>query len=143
MDIDSDHLSIPEQKYACVIKMPAGEFQRICRDLSVLGDTCVIKCSKEGIKFSVAGDLGTGSITHKHGAGASSDKPDEGVYITCDATVELTFALRYLNFFCKATPLSPVVSLSMSEDVPLVVEYPLEGMGHVRYFLAPKIDDEA
>ena len=40
MDIDSEHLGIPEQEYKCVIKMPSSEFQRICRDLSVLGDTC-------------------------------------------------------------------------------------------------------
>lgn len=144
MDIDAEHLGIPDQKYACVTKMPSGEFQRICRDLAVIGDTCVIKCSKDGIKFSVAGDMGTGSITHKHGAGASSDKPDAGVFIACEESVELTFALRYLNFFAKATPLSPVVKLSMSQDVPLVVEYPLgDSMGHVSYYLAPKIDEEA
>ena len=33
--------------------------------------------------------------------------------------VSLTFALRYLNYFAKATPLSPQVTLSMSQDVPL------------------------
>lgn len=40
MDIDSEHLTVPEQTYACTVKMPANEFQRICRDLAVLGDTC-------------------------------------------------------------------------------------------------------
>jgi len=49
---------------------------------------------------------------------------------------------RYLNSFTKATPLGPTVSLSMSPDVPVVVEYPIEGNGYVRYYLAPKIDDE-
>ena len=29
MDIDSEHLGIPETDYACVIKMPAGEFARV------------------------------------------------------------------------------------------------------------------
>ena len=58
--------------------------------------------------------------------------------------VTLTFALRYLNFFCKATPLSPQVTLSMSADVPLVVEYKIgDNAGYVRYYLAPKIEDEA
>lgn len=40
MDIDSEHLGIPETEYKCIVKMPAGEFQRIVRDVSVLGDTC-------------------------------------------------------------------------------------------------------
>lgn len=30
----------------------------------------------------------------------------------------------------------------MSHDVPLVVEYKIADMGHIRYYLAPKIDDE-
>ena len=33
--------------------------------------------------------------------------------------VSLTFALRYLNFFTKATSLSDSVTISMSKDVPL------------------------
>jgi len=142
MDLDAEALNIPEETYMCVIKMPSTEFQRICRDLAVLGDTCVIECTKEGIKFSVAGDMGTGSITHKHGSGASSDKPDEGTFISSEKKVELTFALRYLNFFAKATPLSSQVVLQMSPDVPIVVEYNLGPIGHLKYFLAPKIDEE-
>lgn len=30
----------------------------------------------------------------------------------------------------------------MSKDLPVVVEYRIAEMGHVRYYLAPKIDDE-
>ena len=64
--------------------------------------------------------------------------------INIDEPVTLTFALRYLNFFTKATPLSNTVSLSLSPNVPLVTEYTVgEDMGYVRYYLAPKIDDEA
>ncbi len=55
--------------------------------------------------------------------------------------VELTFALQYLNSFTKATPLSPTVSLHMSKEVPLMVEYAIENMGHMRFYLAPKIDE--
>lgn len=30
----------------------------------------------------------------------------------------------------------------MSSDVPLVVEYKIGDIGHIRYYLAPKIEDE-
>ena len=30
----------------------------------------------------------------------------------------------------------------MSKDVPLVVEYRIEELGHIRFYLAPKIEDE-
>lgn len=34
------------------------------------------------------------------------------------------------------------VQLSMSADVPLVVEYRIPDIGHIRYYLAPKIEEE-
>ena len=33
MDIDSEHLGIPETDYKCVVKMPSSEFQRICKEM--------------------------------------------------------------------------------------------------------------
>ena len=50
---------------------------------------------------------------------ASTDKEEESVVVDMNEAVCLTFALRYLNFFAKATPLSAQVRLSMSKDVPL------------------------
>ena len=142
MDIDSEHLGIPETDYKAAVKMPAAEFQRICRDLAVLGDTVTISVTKEGVKFSVTGELGSGNMTIR--ANTSVDtKEEEQVEVTYDEPVSLNFALRYLNFFTKATPLSGTVLLSLSKDVPLVVEYRLEELGHIRYYLAPKIEDEA
>ena len=48
---------------------------------------------------------------------------------------------RYLNMFTKASCLAGQVSLSMSPDVLLVVEYNIGEIGQVRYNLAPKIED--
>jgi len=40
--------------------MPSSEFARICRDLSQFGESIIIACTKEGIKFSTSGDIGSG-----------------------------------------------------------------------------------
>ncbi|GFH58581.1 pcna-like protein [Chaetoceros tenuissimus] len=140
MDIDAEPLGIPDTEYQCTIRMPSGEFQRIIRDLQVLGDTCVISCTKEGVRFSVSGDLGTGNVLLRNNA---AEKEEDQVIIEMEEPVELTFALRYLNFFTKATSLGGSVILSMSPEVPVVVEYPIEEFGHIKYYLAPKIDDDA
>jgi proliferating cell nuclear antigen len=65
MDIDSEHLGIPDTEYRCVVKMSSAEFQRICREIAIIGDTVKISASKDGIKFSVAGDMGTGKLINK------------------------------------------------------------------------------
>ena len=140
MDIDSEHLGIPETEYKCNVRLPSAEFQRIIRDLGVLGDTCSISVTKEGIKFSSSGDLGTGNIILKHNT--TVDKDEEAVVIDMQEPVELNFAIRYLNLFTKATALGPTVTLSMSPEVPVVIEYPISSFGYIRYYLAPKIDED-
>lgn len=97
--------------------MPSNKFQRICRDLSLIGDAVVITCTKSGIEFSAAGDLANGSI--RLSQTSSIDKPEESVTISMQEAITQTFALKYLNQFAKATPLSPQVTLSLSPDVPL------------------------
>ena len=139
MDINEDQLGIPDCTYKCTVKMPSTEFQRIVRDMMTLGDTCVISVTKEGIRFSVTGELGTGNVLIR--ANNESEKEEEQVIIDMDEPVELTFALRYLNLFTKATSLGPSVVISMSPDVPIVVEYPIAEIGYVKYYLAPKIDE--
>lgn len=72
MAIDSESLGIPDTKYNCTVQMPSGEFQRIVRDLGVIGDTCTIACTKEGVTFSVSGDTGSGSVTRRQNTNADN-----------------------------------------------------------------------
>ncbi|KAJ5219305.1 uncharacterized protein N7498_001404 [Penicillium cinerascens] len=139
MDIDQEHLAIPETEYAATVEMPAMEFQRICRDLNALSESVVIEASKEGVKFSCSGDIGNGSVTIRQHTNV--DKPDQNVSISLSEPVALTFSLKYLVNFCKASNLSSSVKLHLSQEVPLLVEYGL-GSGHLRFYLAPKIGDE-
>ncbi|KAG1670861.1 Proliferating cell nuclear antigen [Nymphon striatum] len=254
MDIDAEHLGIPDTDYKCIVKMPSVEFQRICRDLSQLGDSVTISCTKSGVGFSCSGDTGSvdlfgpllseeekdnaanqwlplkneiasnlnrtlseayesvladnqndsltailpiinvmltispstaqcergfsamnglktqyrtslnqNSLSHLMRVkvdgpsvkdfnptdstvnltqSSNVDKEDEAVTIEMTDPISLTFALRYLNSFTKATALSGSVNLSMNPEVPLVVEYKMEDVGYIRYYLAPKIEDD-
>lgn len=140
MNLDQEHLGIPETDYSCVVRMPSMEFARICRDLAQFSESMLICCTKEGVKFSASGDVGSANV--KLAQTSSVDKEEEAVIIEMQEPVTLTFACRYLNAFTKATPLSAQVQLSMSADVPLVVEYRIQELGYIRYYLAPKIEDD-
>lgn len=39
MDIDQEHLGIPDTEYSATITLPSAEFQKICRDLSQLSES--------------------------------------------------------------------------------------------------------
>lgn len=103
---------------------------------SILTVLVVIEATKEGVKFSCQGDIGSGSVTIRQHTNV--DKPDQNVTLALAEPVALTFSLKYLVNFCKATNLSSKVKLCLSQEVPLLVEYDL-GCGHLRFYLAPKV----
>ena len=68
------------------------------------------------------------------------DKPEEDVKIEMSEPVSLTFSLKYLTNFCKASGLSHSVKLCLSSEVPLLVEYNLgDNNSYLRFYLAPKV----
>ncbi|KAJ2900287.1 hypothetical protein MKZ38_002505 [Zalerion maritima] len=140
MDIDQEHLGIPETEYASTIAMPSAEFRRICNDLNAVSESVTIEASKEGVKFSCNGDIGNGSVTLRQHTDV--EKPDTNIEIELTEPVSLTFSLKYLTNFCKASGLSTQVKICLSNEVPLLVEYNLSGSSFLRFYLAPKIGDE-
>jgi proliferating cell nuclear antigen len=44
--------------------------------------------------------------------------------------------------FNKAAPLTSHTNLCLHSEQPLVVEYRIENLGVLKYYLAPKISDE-
>ena len=208
MDIDQETLGIPDTDYDAKITLSSGEFGRICRDLSQLGESVRIEVSKEGVRFISEGDAANGSI-HLRPAGdkvrsmaevddskkvkkekikveddedaqmvedtASDDDAEEkgdededgeeedssnkkrkrskkeepkrktkktkkdddedeeeGVVIAMSQHVSLTFSLKYLVNFSKSGALCHRVSLSMSNDVPLLVSKSSFSAPHAR-----------
>ncbi|CAE8607990.1 unnamed protein product [Polarella glacialis] len=140
MQIESEHMEIPEQHYKVSDRMPSSEFQKICRDLKEFGETIQLSASKDGLKFSVQGDIGAGNVLLKPREG---ENPGEKVTLTVQEPVTATFALRYLVNFAKAAPLCSTVELGLGPDAPLMVKYDLDVAenGHMQFYLAPKIDE--
>ena len=165
LTIDSENLDIVDTDYNVIIKLPSAKFQRICRDLSHIGDKVVIAVTKSEVQFSAKGDQSSGSICLS--PISNTDKPEETVQISMNKAITQTFTLKYLLQFAKATPLCGQVTLSLSSDGPfgqvtvsksnastkliyvlfLVAEYAVLNelaarIGRIRFFLASKIDDD-
>merc|ERR1712087_954837 len=88
MQIESEHMEIPEQHYKVLVKLPSAELQKICRDLKEFGETMQVQASKEGIRFSVQGDVGTGNVMLKP---REAEKPEDRVALTVHEPVAATF----------------------------------------------------
>eukprot|EP00767_Chilomastix_cuspidata_P006581 gnl/Chilomastix_cuspidata/699.p2 GENE.gnl/Chilomastix_cuspidata/699~~gnl/Chilomastix_cuspidata/699.p2 ORF type:complete len:328 (-),score=170.61 gnl/Chilomastix_cuspidata/699:78-1061(-) len=147
MEIDARQFQIPDTDYAATVQMAAAEFQRIVRDMASLGDSLAIRTSKAGVRFSVRETEGTSGevfITPEDDAYGAEDSDDGDAVRTVvqakGGETDLTFSVRYLLIFTKATPLSDRVKLEMTEGIPISVTYPIPGKGHISYALAPKAD---
>lgn len=140
MQIESEHMDIPQQKYKVVANIPSADFGKICRDLKEFGETMTIEATKDHIKFSVHGDHGTGNVVMKP---RDAEKSEDRVALRVDEPVSANFALRYLVTFGKAAPLAGSVELGLDADAPLLVKYVVESAdkGHMQFYLAPKIDE--
>lgn len=150
MEIDQEALGIPDNEYDCVLSLKSSEFQKVIKNLKDLGDSCEIKVTKNDVTFSVSGEIGSSSVKLK--------KKEGSIDIKVDEPISLKYAIRYLSDFAKATPLSDNVVISMSPDLPLVVYYDIVSevtkddpnnesnsnydVGYIKYYLAPKIDED-
>ena len=134
--IDSEHLAIPETEYQSVVTINSNEYSKICKELFSLSETVQIATSPEAVIFSVEGEVGSGSVKLGNNEGAEQT--------TLEVTEQVTqqFALRYLNMFNKAATISNFTRLCLHQEQPLVVEFKIDNLGVLKYFLAPKISDE-
>ncbi len=67
-----------------------------CRDLSTIGDTVLMSVSKEGIKFSSSGDIGSANITVRQAI--SAHQADMGAIEI--ATMQALYVWLKYGAFC-------------------------------------------
>lgn len=135
MDIDAEYIEVPDLACDCNLRIPTVEFQKIVRDLSIVGDTCELRVDKEGVVFTASGDMGDASFALVRGR-----EEKEDVFIEGEGRGR--FSTKYLQLFAKATPLCRSLSMNLPVGAPLCLEYRMAELGTLRYYLAPKIEDD-
>ena len=134
LDIDNEDLAIPDVDINCIITMPSNDFQRMCRDMSNIGDTVEITSNDEGLWFRCDGDFAKQETLigeRKHGL--IFNKKDNDV-------ITGKYALKYINLFTKSTNLCNTIELYLKPAYPLILKYNVANLGEIRFCLAPKCD---
>ncbi|PON36309.1 Proliferating cell nuclear antigen, PCNA [Parasponia andersonii] len=81
MDIDSEHLGIPEAEFQAIVRMPSAEFARIFA--RILAPLVIL----------VVGDIGTGNIVCRQNP--SVDKPEEATIIEMEGPKKRIWKLKW------------------------------------------------
>lgn len=155
MQIDSEHLGVPETDFAATILLPARNFAKVVTDLGQFADssetilhwrTHVLSSSVTSLVefscmflvcmsdvFAVIIEVNPKGVKFSakgdFGSGNVYYKSRSGetpdVEVKTDSTTTLSFASRYLTYFTKAAPLSGQVQLCLSPGQPLEVTFRL------------------
>jgi len=118
------------------IDIPSEAFARACSELRAVGPYACISACSEKVTFTAQGGAARGSVALRCGlATASTRVRMHGK----KKRVHQLFSLDHLQCFARATPLASRVSISMTCDEALLVEYRVRHKsGRIRYLLAPR-----
>jgi len=78
----------------------------------------------------------------KEDTAATEKSEDTGVHVELEENVTLSFPLRYFTIFARGGSLSDRVVLHMAKDCPCLVEYQISGLGFLRFYSAPKVNED-
>lgn len=131
MEIDTEFLEVPSMDYDCKIKMPCTKFQKIFKDLAQMGEECEICITNDSVSFETSGD-------NMKAKSVFTENDD----IKFSGESKSKYSIRYFQIFSKASPLCTDVTMEISSGVPVFVDFVMTDGSSVKFYLAPKIEDE-
>jgi proliferating cell nuclear antigen len=139
MDIDATVLEVPDKVYQADIVMPSEKFRGLVQQLCIFSDMVTFKCNEDGVGLSAKGDIGE----------MTAQINEEDIYeyaIEEGGDLSVSYGLSFVERVCAFSKLSDDITIHCSAGVPMKLSYSLDdsndGGNFVRFFLAPKIDDE-
>ena len=135
MDIDIESINIPDVKTEIIVTIPSVDLHRITRDISNLSDTVQISAKDNILQLSCEGDFASqvtrlGSAEHGLTFRTSGESEE----------IVAKYNVKYINTFCKASSVSPIMEILLKKNYPLIMKFPVS-LGVIQFALAPKVED--
>lgn len=129
--------SLENITYTNSVTLPMGYLEEAIKDADVYSDTVIISLNEQSLNFKSEGNVGETECV--------LDKADS--FLTNFVATEEasgSFALRFLGHMLKvnSVPNVNLVELAVSGEQPLRATFNIMGASYIKYFLAPRIEDE-
>ena len=136
MELECEIMGIPEIEYNAEMSLPSSNFAAIINQLQFFGDNLEFYCTEETIQlYSTSQDQGKMAVEIKIDD-LNSFSIDEG------SSMKMSFSLRYLHIICMYNKLSKEIEIKLHHEYPLRIDYNIGDGAIMRFFLAPKINDD-
>jgi proliferating cell nuclear antigen len=139
IDVNDQPLSDPDLNYPYQIQMPSADLQSIVTNLkNVGGETVRIVFHKDTLQFYTKGELSSSDLTrsrtnHEDTSLKIQKNIDDDVGI-----IEIYVLLEKLVEFSKCYCLSPIVTIYLQNDFPLIFEYDVGSLGIIHLGVSPR-----
>ena len=150
MDIDSEHMGIPETEYDLEFTISSKKMKSIIDELTHFGDTIKISYDNKNDNVHFEADTeAEGSMKLN-----ASINDFDSCTVDDEAVIMSSYASRFIQFMTHFHKLNKTCTLFIQSGIPMQFKYPLdtlenneeeielEKQNYVRFFLAPKIDDQ-
>ena len=129
LDINESRIEVPSVTMTSVTTLPSADFQRLCRDMSNIGQDIEITRVGNELRLRCEGDFANQET--------SIETPEESPEITG------LYSLRYLNIFTKATSMCASVQIMQEEGNRfLILKYNVANLGELKFYLATKVSED-
>lgn len=135
MSLIMDVVDITAMNYQAEITMQSSVLSNIIAQLRMFGDTVAITCCEERAQLASSNELGKMAVD-------VSIEDMTGYAIEEDAVVSATYSLNYMHAFLTYNKISKYIDVKISNNCPLQLIYWVGVDASLRFFLAPKIDDD-
>lgn len=134
LDRDEPDIQLPDTEFSTHITMPSLDFQKICRDMTLLGaKTVEIKNVSSTLTFGCKGHFASRTTIMGDSENEFSIQKKENSEI-----VTGNFSLPHLVLFTKCTNLCNNLEIHMKNDWFLMIQYVVANLGQVRLCLMPQ-----
>ena len=138
LDISGDELNIPPAKFETELTLPSGDFQKLIRDMTNIGENIEIKSVGNSLILGCEGDFASQETVLQETQGGLSFSKSSGP----EYPIQGYFSLKYLLLFTKCTNLCNLIHVYIKSDYPLVIKYDVANLGHIKLCLSPNVDTD-
>jgi proliferating cell nuclear antigen PCNA len=134
MDIDMDRLHIPTMDYEVDIEMDSKKFKNLIDELANFNETLNIVCNENQVVLESSSSEGTMNVV------ITTDDIDL-LAVVEGKEINASFGIKYIAQMCQFHKLTTNCAIHITEDMPLQLKYKIDDECMMRFYLAPKIND--
>jgi len=134
INMQEERQKVPDLDFKCRIEMPSILFDEAIDDMDVVSDSVAFEIENNTLNIQAAGNISTAKVSFMN---------NDIVRVTSkEEVVRSRYSIEYLKKIIKGSKLSDSVTLLLSNDYPLKVEYKIIDKLSLQIILAPRVSND-